>query len=368
MNNEMMKVSDNIDDLIRKFKEGIISFEEFSSLSSHFTTNEPKGEILDYFDQLWNEAEEHKNIDADPTKINRITRRIKASEPVELKREYNLLLRLTKYAAVLLIGFGISFFFSNKKKATPIISENTYQQISVPFGSKSSIILPDGSTVILNSGSKIKYPNNFGSQTRVVTLEGEGYFEVKKDTKKPFIVNASGIKIKVLGTTFNIKAYPDEKNIETSLITGSIEIYKDDNSSGKNPLIVLKPNQKAILEKTSQLVSVDKGKADENKIFEPIKHALKESIAVKSGNETKTTIAWKDNKLIFNNELFSEITRRIERWYDVEITVIDYPELENTRLSGKFDKETVEQAIEALRYATPFKFKIEKNIITIKKI
>ncbi len=362
-----MKEKGNIDDLIRKFKEGNISFEEFSLLSSYFKENEPKGEMLLFFEQIWTEAQRNDYGVADNSKLEKIKRKIrnennKPSQP-------NLFLRIVRYAAILFIGFGISYFFFSQGKNVPQQYISSYQQISVPYGSKSTVILPDGSTVILNSGSKLKYPNNFGNDSRMVTLEGEGYFDVKKDKKKPFFVNVSGIKVKVLGTTFNVKAYPEEESIETSLITGSIEIYKDDNSDEKTPLVVLKPNQRAILEKSSKsILQVNNKKQDEQgKIFEPVKPALKETISVKTGAETIASVAWKDNKLIFNNELFSDIVTRIERWYGVEIIVDNYRELEETRLSGKFDKETVEQAIEALRYATPFKFKIEKNIITITK-
>lgn len=362
-----MKEKGNIDDLIRKFKEGNISFEEFSLLSSYFKENEPKGEMLLFFEQIWSEAYGNEYAASNTLKLEKIKRKIGYESISPVKP--NLILQILRYAAVLFIGFGISYFFFSRKHNNPQQYISAFQQITVPYGSKSTVILPDGSTVILNSGSKLKYPNNFGNDSRMVTLEGEGYFDVKKDKKKPFFVNVSGIKVKVLGTTFNVKAYPEEKSIETSLITGSIEIYKDDNSEEKTPLVVLKPNQRAILEKSSKtILSVNNRTQDERgKIFEPAKTALKETISVKTGDETIASVAWKDNKLIFNNELFSDIATRIERWYGVEIIVENYRELEETRLSGKFDKETVEQAIEALRYATPFKFKIEKNIITITK-
>jgi ferric-dicitrate binding protein FerR (iron transport regulator) len=356
----------NIESLIRKFKEGTISFEEFSLLSSYFKENEPKGELAHFFDQMWSDADEREYAKLDISALKGIRNQIRVRKATSSKSVF--ILQLVKYAAILFLGFGISYFFFTRKNKVADV-QATYQQIVVPYGSKSSVILPDGSTVVLNSGSKLKYLNDFGNEIRMVTLEGEGYFDVRKNEKKPFIVNVSGIKVKVRGTTFNVKAYPDEKSIEASLITGAIEIYKDDSSPEKKPLVVLKPNQKAVFEKVSNaVVKLDKQGAGERKIFEPIKPALKDNISVKTGEETITTIAWKDNMLIFNNELFSEISKRIERWYGVKIIVINYPELENTRLSGKFDKETVEQAIEALRYATPFRFKIEKNIITINKL
>jgi ferric-dicitrate binding protein FerR (iron transport regulator) len=357
-----MNHTNNIESLIRKFNDGDISTEELSFLISYLKENEPQSELLGLYEKVWNEIE-IVNSRAQSSKIYKnILKKIKKEND-----RPNVFFSVLKYAAILMLGFGLSFLFRTGKQSV-INTSGVFQQITVPYGSKSSVILPDGSTVILNSGSKLKYSTNFDAQnSRDVSLEGEAFFNVKKNKHRPFYVSVAGIKVKVLGTSFNIKAYPDEKNIETTLVTGSVEIYKDNNSKEEDPIAVLKPNQRAILEKSSRTLSIESPTNTEETIFQPSKTTLKATVSIESEVETVLTTAWKDDKLIFNNELFSDIAKRIERWYGVKIVVVNYPELENTRLSGKFDRETVEQAIDALKYAIPFQFNIDKNVITIRK-
>ena len=135
---------------------------------------------------------------------------------------------IMRYAAVFILGIGLSclvhLYFWNETTNTPIV--NQIQKIEVPFGSKSRIILPDGSVVTLNSGSSLKYStSDFNSGSRSVFLTGEGFFSVIKDPARPFYATTPGIKVKVLGTTFNIKAYPDEDIEEATVVTGEVEIY-----------------------------------------------------------------------------------------------------------------------------------------------
>ena len=109
------------------------------------------------------------------------------------------------------------------------------------------MLLPDGSTVWLNAGSRLTYDSLYGTTLREVTLSGEAYFDVVKNPKKPFIIHTGKINIRVLGTVFNVKSYPEEQTIETSLIKGSIEVSFPSQPSKK---IILKPNQKLIIDKT----------------------------------------------------------------------------------------------------------------------
>jgi ferric-dicitrate binding protein FerR (iron transport regulator) len=266
-----------------------------------------------------------------------------------------------RIAAIFVLGFGLSWLLHDGlNKKTGIVEIAGYQKVIVPYGSKTKLELPDGTRVTLNSGSTLKYPVQFGGKTRNVYLDGEAYFDVKKDKTRPFFVNTSGIHIKVLGTSFNVKSYPEEKTVETTLITGSVQIFSDKDSRSAESPVLLKPNQKAVYIKSSGLLSdntrPDIPKDDTKPKIEPIH--------VESVVKTEPLTAWKDNRLEFDNELFRDVIVKMERWYNVEITM-NTAALYKARFSGKFDKENVEQAMKALVVVTPFHYEINKNKITI---
>jgi len=226
----------------------------------------------------------------------------------------------------------------------PVLHEN---EVSVLYGSKSKITLPDGSTVHLNSGSVLSYPAQFATDNRKVSIKGEAYFDVKKDPNHPFLVRTNGVTVRVLGTKFNVKSYPDEKTVETTLVTGKVELYANNQEiNDKNRLMVLAPNQQAVFE-------VQKGKKDS--II---------SMVHNQNVNVNPIISWKDNRLMFRDEKFADLAQKLERWYNVDIQINDF-KLQNTSFSGVFVKETVEQSLNALKLATPFKYRMEKNQIII---
>jgi ferric-dicitrate binding protein FerR (iron transport regulator) len=234
----------------------------------------------------------------------------------------------------------------------------------VPYGSKTRIVLPDSSVVTLNSGSSLKYSaSGFNSDNRSVSLTGEGFFSVTRDSTRPFLVTTPGIRVKVLGTTFNLKAYPDENIEEATLVSGLVEIYASIDTKEEGKPIVLKPNQSAVFVKSEiRIQSVD---TSEIEIPESIPVKLR-AIELQPLSETEQTISWKDNTLIFDNEPFSSLAVKLERWYDVKF-LINYPELNSVRFSGKFDKETLEQVLKALVTVTPFNYTFKQNNVSISK-
>jgi len=141
--------------------------------------------------------------------------------------------------STLLVVFIVFHFWGNSAPG-PVADKTAQSEVSTKSGSRTKIQLPDGSSVWLNGGSKLVYDNrHFGENIREVTLTGEGYFDIVKNKDKPFIMHANKIDIKVVGTTFNVRAYPGEKNTETSLIRGSIEVTMKDRK-GK---IMMKPKE-----------------------------------------------------------------------------------------------------------------------------
>jgi Fe2+-dicitrate sensor, membrane component len=230
---------------------------------------------------------------------------------------------------------------------------NRYSEISTKPGSRSKLVLPDGSTVWLNAGSKLAYNSNFAATDRSVHLTGEAFFDVKK-TGLPFIIHTGAIQIKVLGTAFNVKSYPSEKTIETTLIRGIVEITMDKRPEKK---FTLYPNEKLVLvnetdEKTNKKPAED---------IVPLA-VIKPIVLTKDSSIIETS--WKDNKLLFQDETFDELAKQMERWYGVSI-VFKNNKLKNIRFTGVFEKETIEQALDALHYTAAFDYNLKDNLITI---
>ena len=253
-------------------------------------------------------------------------------------------------AAAIIVAVGLFSFrqlYSNGK--TSHLAANELNEISTRLGSKSKIQLPDGSVVWLNAGSKLTYTKEYGQQIREVALTGEGYFDVVKNKEQPFIIHTSSINIKVLGTAFNVKAYPEDKQTETSLIRGSIEVTIKNRPDNK---VILLPNDKLIVE-NELYPEKDAGK-----------NAAKREQPAYAINKLKqdpldSTVAetqWIDNKLVFNDESFADLAVRMERWYDVDIELDSKDgQLLQKRMTGNFEKETIDQALEALTVLMPFK-------------
>lgn len=274
-----------------------------------------------------------------------------------------------KIAALVIITFGAGFFV---QKLIP--EKTTYTSINVPYGAKSKLELPDGSMIWVNSGSTLRYPNNFNHQVVDLFLEGEAFFNIAENPQRKLNVKTSSINIQVLGTTFNVKAYNEEDVVETTLVKGSISITGHvDGQSIKNP-IILKPNERAVLVKSKNNLEIDNTTQELNKQDSEPNHTNKEIITVKTiipqkmniteGVDVESFVSWKDNKLVFKSERFDALATKLERWYNVEIIFKDEM-LKNSRYTGTFEKETFEQAILALSISLPFTYKIDKNKIEI---
>lgn len=363
--------------LIEKTKKGTLSNPEIHSLLDYLNDREPGVEIDSLYQRIWKETPEVNN-DIDSKWIyqqilSKIT--VETGSSVERESETSksylslgnskrFWLPLLRYAAVFVLAFALLWLFQPIHPAKESVSfANQFQRVVVPYGSKTKVELPDGSVVTLNSGSSLRYASNdFNNNKRNVLLEGEGFFEVKKDSSRPFYVNTPGTKVKVLGTTFNVKAYLDESTEEMTLVTGFVEIYAGSDIKEEEKPVMLKPNEKAVfVRSTGKISRLDP--LPENTTAEPVKL---ETIKHQSNAKTEQIISWKDNRLIFDNESFSSLVVKLERWYDVKISV-NYPELNNARFTGKFDKETVEQVFNALVTVTPFRYEIRKNQIIITK-
>ncbi len=146
------------------------------------------------------------------------------------------LFRAAAVAAVFIIAFllGINYHRVNSSLAGPVTGEDTFTEVKAPIGSRSVVKLPDGTEIMLNAGSSIRYNKDYNFSHRNITLEGEGYFTVAKNIDLPLVVKAGNIYIRAVGTEFNVKAYSEEAIIETTLVTGEIEILHEADNNNNN--------------------------------------------------------------------------------------------------------------------------------------
>ena len=319
--------------------------------------------------QLWPANTPANEEPVENDKINRILQ-LSAAEKAVDSPIHTPVLKIVKWRkvaawAAVLTGLGLClwlFMDWNRKEHTLAANE-----IIAPKGSKTRTLLPDGSTVWLNAGSRIVYAD-FSGPVREVTLEGEAFFDVvhsvspKTNQKKPFIVHAGKIDIKVLGTAFNVKSYSDEKTIETTLMRGLVQITRKDDKQAAP--VYLHPNEKIVLpagkpDGESGAGTIPSG-ADNKKAVQGIIHI---DSTLKENQHIET--AWVYNRLEFRGENFEQLARRLERWYNIRI-YFDDDAVRQLVFNGSLENETVEQAFAALRAAVPFNAAIQNNEIFIK--
>lgn len=280
------------------------------------------------------------------------------------KRRFIPLLKKLSIAAVTIgiIAISVLWFRSHRPAAVASVQKN---EIVAAKGARSNIVLPDGSRVWLNSDSKLTYDAKFNDAVREVTLEGEAYFDVVKNTGRPFIVHTSGIDVRVLGTAFNIKSYARESTIEATLIHGSIEVLNK--KEPKSPKVILRPHEKLIFNKEEHEFA---GTGDTKPAEAPgLKGHTDISITALPKNIPDTSLietSWVYNRLLFDGDTFSELAVKMERWFNIRISFSD-EKIANYRLRGVFENENIDEALKALQTIVSFTYKITDNEILISK-
>ncbi len=216
----------------------------------------------------------------------------------------------------------------------PVIKESFTENI-VPKGQKSKLILPDGTNAWLNSGTILRYGNKFGNNNRNVDLIGEAYFEVTSNKKIPFIIRTADLKVKVLGTAFNVMSYDEDDFIEITLKEGNVLIELSDKKK-----VYLNSGEKAIYNKKTKMLEVTKVDA-------------------------LVSTAWTENILQFDNENFSDIIIKLERWYDVKITVEGKDSIDD-RFTMTIKTESLKEVLELIKRTTPIEYTIHEDNVKIK--
>jgi transmembrane sensor len=267
----------------------------------------PKGE------ELWNKWYDHpeeildsiENIKSDRSKLNRELRQIKKSNKVVFLQNRNWAI-----AASLIVLMGLSCFFY-------LSSEQIMnKQYTTKSGERAKVVLSDGTQIWLNAGSKLKYPAAFKGDTREVYLTGEAFFDVAKDKKHPFIIHTDKMDTKVLGTSFNVQAYPDHATQEVSVLTGRVNVK----STVTEENVYVTPGQKVVF----------KSKCNKLKAFTDI--------------PMNSISLWRKNIIVFEDSPLPEVIATINRNYNVNVQ-IENKNLNNLKISAYFKELPVDQVL-----------------------
>lgn len=276
--------------------------------------------------------------------------------PPQKKSRLRWLIPVITLAIMLFAGWRISENIEGEAN----IKQVQHNKVATTNGNRTKLLLPDGSSVWLNSGSQLTYTTEFEKgKTREVTLKGEAFFDVVKNAQRPFIIHTDKLDVKVLGTRFNVKAYPGDKTTETSLIRGKVEVYLHSKPAEK---YVLHPSEKLVL--LNEVQALGKLEGNQNLSPDAAKEVVIKPLSYLSGTHTDIESSWTRNILSFQDESFADVAKKIERWYDVKFE-FDNTRWNQERLNGSFEDETLEQAMIALQYSTGFEYKRKGNTIHI---
>lgn len=343
-------------ELLGKKESGEISLAEHTELMRACHENPEYAAIAGFFNKLFElPASADSNLVASETEAKWEALNEKLFRGAPKKERFSRIFYLKwTVAACLILFVGLGVFLGLKN------NDNSGGQniVSTKKGSRSNLVLPDGTQVWLNADSRITYREGFDKNNREVNLEGEAYFDVVRDTKHPFVIHTRALDVKVLGTAFNVRAYANEKNTETTLVRGLVEIILKGNAGKK---IVLKPNEKILVSNnyTSKDETVSQTVAKEEMpdlLIQRIKNLEKDSLSI----ETQ----WIKNRLAFDNQELKNVAMLLSRWYGVEV-VVKNDALKGKRFSGIFEEGSLSQVLEALKLTGGFSYEIDKNNVLI---
>jgi ferric-dicitrate binding protein FerR (iron transport regulator) len=288
------------------------------------------------------------------------------------RRTLRLLKQIGRYAAMILLAFGSGMAamyyvsLAQDRETAPEETADFFTEYTVPYGSKSMITLPDSSSIWLNAGSKLRYSSAFNRTNREVFVEGEAYFKVARNEAKPFFVKTSAVTLKVLGTSFNIKAYPEENNVETTVETGTVQVLR--NVEGKlMDKLVLTAGQKVMVIKSAR---TDSRATQPIPLPEPLKAVMPEAVAEKTIVTKNVTAelytSWKDNRWIIEKEPLDKLAVKLERRYNIHITFAD-EQLKYFSFSGTLQDETLEQVLEVIKLSAPVDYIVKQNKVKLQR-
>lgn len=308
-------------DLKRWFSDTATQPEVESWLAEHWATS-PEIDSTTLIETVFKQIQDYQNV-----------HRLKSG--FTLSRILKVYQKIAAFLLVPIIGLGIIYWISQYNQSVDQFSETI-----APRGQKSQIVLADGTKVWLNSDTKIKYATNFNKKQRDVYLDGEAFFEVSKNPYKPFVVHTTGLNVKVLGTKFNVKAYSDENEVETSLFEGKVNLIPNTPASSQTIEKEMIPGQSLVYSKTDEKLMPNRFPKEEIN-------------------------GWKKNQLIFRDDTFSNLVRKLERWYDVKV-IYDEKQFDDRHLTVElYEGERLDRLMKIISLALSVNYQYEKGKIIL---
>mgnify|MGYP000450498826 FL=1 len=252
---------------------------------------------------------------------------------VVLEQGQNLNILLNERVRVATSSQGIVYEEHGKGMVT-----EEYNKLTTPVGGEYSLVLSDGTKVFLNADSELKYPVEFSDGKRIVDLKGEAYFEVHKDSLRPFIVRMNGAEVTVLGTSFNVNTYGDDGQIYTTLVNGSVRVASMKNKQEE----ILKPGMQSVMNVQSGLLTVRKV-------------------------DVEPYVAWREGRFVFRAMTLDLIMRQLQRWYDFEV-FYQNSELKDYEFRGVIKRDMdLDKVLSVIKATTNVDFEVKGKVITIIK-
>ncbi|PSL47299.1 FecR family protein [Chitinophaga niastensis] len=243
-------------------------------------------------------------------------------------------------------------------------------EVVTKTGSKTSVVLPDGTSVVLNACSRLQYDaSRFLKGDREVVLTGEAYFDVKHDPAHPFTIQTGRVNIRVLGTVFNVKAYTEDATVETTLLSGKVEVSFPEKAATKgNKVIILQPEQKLIIDKNDINTVIPSANKNTNHTFAivPVKVNTADTNINDAKPATMQQTAWMNDRFEFDKLTFEQLSHDLERWYNVTVQFKN-DKYKNEVFTGAFRKQRITEVLDALQIMSGFHYEVnnKENIIYI---
>ncbi|MDR1682239.1 MAG: DUF4974 domain-containing protein [Candidatus Symbiothrix sp.] len=319
--------------LLKKFLRKQANVEEIAQLKELFSRKEAEEQLSGFYEETWKQADFTPEKEVEERIWTKLQKQIHTTQPEPAPVKLSLWKKSLRIAASIMIPLfctGLGYYSAIDTS----VQDNNKMSVQVEIGQKANVRLPDGTLVRLNSSGSLTCDNTYNKKERVVYLQGEAYFEVNKDKTRPFIVKTSDISIEALGTSFDVKAYPDDNYISATLIEGSIRISSPAQSK------LLAPNEK---------LTITKSDGQFNKSVLP---------------DAKENISWINNQLTFEQERLEDIAKTLERMYSIRIRFAS-DKLKDVRFSGTIKNNNLENVLQLITFVSPVRYSHEKDATII---
>ena len=312
-----------------------ITPEDMTTLNGWVSACAENAQLFERIREVWfSLSVANRNLVFDSRKgYKQFIKRVRNAERKSLRHR---LMPMVRYAiaAVVAVLLVVGAYVSGRRDVEVHFAEITTE---APMGSTAEVVLPDGSLVVLNAGSRIVYSQGFGMDNRNVTLQGEGYFEVERNENIPFVVSSEQMTVRVLGTKFNLCDYNENQEAAVTLVEGKVDVTNNHDQIH----VEITPDMRAVINKESHAMVVEKTSATDN-------------------------TQWREGYLFFDEEPLADIARELERCYGVEIS-IQREELKEYKFYGKLPSRqlSIEEVLDILSSASQINYSINGRHITL---